>query len=106
MSRADVWWTKLLTGSHNPSVARIINQTHSPLVVSDSDNFGHILSLSHLLEPKVKLQLFHLTHPVVAITSRDVFLYSPAPAFKEALQTTYRVELVDRRGRLWRLIRQ
>ncbi len=37
-------------------VARIINQSPSPLLLSDSD-YDRILSLSHQLDPKVRLQL-------------------------------------------------
>jgi uncharacterized membrane protein len=102
MSRADVWWTKLMSGAHNPSVARTVNQAQRPLVLSD--DLVRVLSLSHLLEPKVTLQLSHQANPTITTTDRDVFVYAPSHALREALQNTHRVELVDRHGKLWRLM--
>jgi uncharacterized membrane protein len=102
MSRADVWWTKLMSGTHNPSVARTINQAQRPLVLSD--DLVRVLSLSHLLEPKVRFQLSHQAEPTITTPGRDVYVYSPSQALKEALQNTHSAELVDRHGKLWRLI--
>ncbi len=53
--QADTWWSKY-TNYYNSQVARIINQSPSPLLLSDSD-YDRILSLSHQLDPKVRLQL-------------------------------------------------
>jgi uncharacterized membrane protein len=102
MSQADVWWTKLMSGAHNPSVARTINQARRPLVLSD--DLVRLLSLSHLLEPKVTFRLSHQANPTITTTDRDVFVYAPSQALREALQDTHRVELVDRHGKLWRLL--
>ncbi|TAF53202.1 MAG: hypothetical protein EAZ60_21015 [Oscillatoriales cyanobacterium] len=55
---AETWWTKEL-GRENPAIARRIDRAPKPLVVSDISEvtLGNILSMSHLLEPKVMLQL-------------------------------------------------
>ena len=43
----------------NPEIARRIDRAQKPLLVSDISevSLGNILSMSHLLEPKVRLQL-------------------------------------------------
>ena len=53
--QADTWWNKY-TNYYNSQVARIINQSPSPLLLSDSD-YDRILSVSHQLDAKVRLQL-------------------------------------------------
>ncbi|MEG4206432.1 hypothetical protein QUA20_21205 [Microcoleus sp. Pol7_A1] len=57
-SQAETWWTKEW-GRENPAIARRIDRTPKPLVVSDISevSVGNILSMSHLLAPKVRLQL-------------------------------------------------
>jgi uncharacterized membrane protein len=55
IAQADTWWTKY-TDYYNPQVARLINQSNSPLLCSES-NYDRILSLSHQLDPKVRLKL-------------------------------------------------
>jgi uncharacterized membrane protein len=46
-------------GGENPAISRRIDRAPQPLVVSDLSevSLGNILSMSHLLEPKVRLQL-------------------------------------------------
>ncbi|MEG4330197.1 hypothetical protein [Microcoleus sp. herbarium5] len=57
-SQAETWWTKEW-GRENPEIARRIDRAPKPLLVSDISevSLGNILSMSHLLEPKVRLQL-------------------------------------------------
>ncbi|MEG3956640.1 hypothetical protein [Microcoleus sp. herbarium2] len=60
-SQAETWWTKEW-GGENPAIARRIDRARKPLVVSHISevSLGNILSMSHLLEPKVRLQLMLL----------------------------------------------
>ncbi|NEO64725.1 MAG: hypothetical protein F6J98_31740 [Moorea sp. SIO4G2] len=53
--QAETWWTKY-SDYYNADVANIINQSPAPLVLSDSTH-NRILSMSHKLDPKVKLKL-------------------------------------------------
>ena len=53
ISQTDTWWNKLLS-NNNPKIAEIINQTERPLVISDAA-LGDLLSMSHYLDPKVRL---------------------------------------------------
>jgi uncharacterized membrane protein len=57
-SQAEVWWTKSIdrSGSY-PQIARLINRTEAPLLISDSSRAIGTLSISHLLKPNVSLKL-------------------------------------------------
>ncbi|MGB7415202.1 MAG: glycosyltransferase family 39 protein, partial [Thermosynechococcaceae cyanobacterium] len=58
VSQSDTWWIKAVAAD-NATTARIINQAERPLVISSQQetNPGSLLSLSYLLEPRVKFQL-------------------------------------------------
>ncbi|NER33911.1 MAG: hypothetical protein F6J93_07665 [Oscillatoria sp. SIO1A7] len=80
-SQADTWWHKVAR-YRNPQAARIINQTPRPLVISDNwdVNFGNLISISYLLEDKVRLQLVDRPQlPEIASGFSDIFLFAPSP---------------------------
>lgn len=82
IAQAKAGRTQGSTPPMNLQVAHIINQAKQPLVISDAF-YPYILSLSHLLDAKVRLQL--VTQPdVVNIPDgfSDVFLYYPSLALK------------------------
>jgi len=82
-SQAEVWWNKY-SGIYNLKVAQIVNQARQPLVIGndEGDNFGNLLSLSYLLEPKVKLQLAVEPNQIkIQHDFSDVFLYNPSQDF-------------------------
>ncbi|HBB36283.1 MAG TPA: hypothetical protein DDZ80_23835 [Cyanobacteria bacterium UBA8803] len=92
----------------NLQVARTINQTSQPLVISDTF-YPYLLSLSHLLDSKVKLQLVNKPDisPVIDGFS-DVFLYYPSRSFQQKLSqnNNYKLETIvaqPDKGRLWLL---
>ncbi|MFN6463264.1 MAG: glycosyltransferase family 39 protein [Nostoc sp. DedVER02] len=103
-SQAETWWNK---GSHNnPEIARIINKANNPLLISSnySLNIGDIMSLIHLLDPKVQMQL--VTEPSIPnIPNRfsNLFLYNPSQRFRSDLEKKYKLVDVFQYGRLWRL---
>lgn len=86
-TKAQVWWNKGPDRTkYNPQVAYIINQATKPLLLSDA-NPAHVLSLSYLLEPKVRFQL--VDKPKVLKISQDfsdVFLYKPSEKFLRTLE--------------------
>jgi len=110
-SQAEVWWNKgPEINKYNPQVARIINEATQPLLLSDNKEAAYILSLSYLLEPKVRLQL--LVKPKVLKISNgfsDLFLYKPSEEFRYILEKElhYKIKRVQELGRfedtLWRL---
>jgi len=100
ISQAETWWTKEW-GRENPAIARRIDRAPQPLVVSDISEvcLGNILSMSHLLEPKVRLQLVLLdpearsrvqlfdrpTLPKIPSGFSDVFVYGRSQGFSAKL---------------------
>lgn len=103
-SQAETWWNK---GSHaNPQIARIINKTNNPLLISSNNslNIGDLMSLSHLLKDKVKMQLvIEPDIPNIPNGFSDIFLYNPSKIFQSKLEKIYTLNVIYKRGRLWRL---
>ncbi len=77
-SNAEAWWIKEW-GEPNPKIAKIINQTQHPLVVSNllDSSYGNLVSLSYLLEPKVRFYLVTNTK-ITQIPSgfSDILIYT------------------------------
>jgi uncharacterized membrane protein len=103
-SQAETWWNK---GSHaNPQIARIVNSSRQPLLISSTHslNIGDIMSLTHLLNSKVQMQLVVEPNlPKIPNGFSDVFLYNPSKPFKSDLEKTFTLTKVDKTDRLWRL---
>ncbi|MCC5627336.1 glycosyltransferase family 39 protein [Nostoc sphaeroides CHAB 2801] len=93
-SQAETWWNKGMSYG-NPQVAQIINQTSSPLLVSDAlgNNFGNVLSLSYLLEPKVRFLLVNNQKtPNIPDGFADVFLLNPSDTWRETIEKKYNLK--------------
>ena len=81
-SQSEVPWTKL-KNSRDYKIARAINQASNPLVVvsnypSNDNNVSYLFSFSHLLEPKVKLQLVDGNNiPSIPDGFSNIFIYNP-----------------------------
>jgi uncharacterized membrane protein len=103
-SQAETWWNK---GSHNnPEIARIINKANNPLLISSnySLNIGDLMSLIHLLDHKVQMQLVtEPTIPNIRDSFSDLFLYNPSKQFRSELEKKYKLVDVFQYSRLWRL---
>jgi uncharacterized membrane protein len=105
-SEAEIWWNKGFS-SKNIQVARLINQSRQPLVISNSYgmNLGNIISLSYLLAPKARFRLVNEPGlPVISDGFSDVFLFDPAKSLAQTLteDEKYGIEAVYP-GMLWRL---
>jgi uncharacterized membrane protein len=87
-SQLDTSWTKGISYSL-PQVARIINQSSSPLIVGNQITYnpGNLFALSYLLKPGVKLQLL-ADEEEYAIPDgfSDIYLLSPSDKFREKLE--------------------
>jgi uncharacterized membrane protein len=103
-SQAETWWNK---SSHaNPQIARIVNKSNHPLLISSnySLNIGDIMSLIHLLDRKVQMQLVtEPTIPNIPESFSDLFLYNPSKRFRSELEKKYKLANVFQYSRLWRL---
>ncbi len=109
-TQAKVWYNKVHDGE-NIAIAKIVNQTTNPLLISDA-RVAHLLSLSHSLNPtaQILLQPRCVTCPIQASSTfkaylppveelerfSDVFLYQYSPSkiwLKElAKQQNYKFE--------------
>lgn len=114
-SQAETWWNKKLN-SKNLQVAFIINQTTNPLLISDDQLTHYALTLSYLLDPKVKLQLepqcrlcpdasstIKPNIPKIPDGFSDVFLLRPSNALLSELEKKYKIKPVLERSKLWKL---
>ena len=103
-SQAETWWNK---GSNfNPIIVRIINQANHPLLISSnySFNIGDLMSLIHVLDDKVQMQLvIEPTVPNIPESFSDVFLYNPSKIFRYELEKKYKLVDIFQYSRLWRL---
>ncbi|MDZ8085307.1 MAG: glycosyltransferase family 39 protein [Nostoc sp. DedQUE12b] len=91
-SQAETWWNKGMNYG-NPQVAQIINQSNRPLLISDAlgNNYGHVFSLSYLLEPKVRFLLVNNQKiPKIPDGFTDVFLLNPSEAWGKTIEKKYK----------------
>ena len=115
-SQSETSWNKVVS-YYNYQVAEIVNQSTNPLLIGNSFgiNFGNNLALSHLLEPKVSLQLVNgstqpdfTTIPKITPGFSDVFILNPSELFRDKIEQEYKgqLELVfnDHHLWLWKLV--
>ena len=93
-TQSETVWTKVVN-YNMPTVARIINASPQPLVVSHSGNinFGSIFSLSYLVNPNTQFQLADGSQnqesenpPQIPEGYSDVFLLNPSDQFRQQLE--------------------
>lgn len=101
--QSQVWWSKG-EANHLSKIATIVNQASQPLLISDAGLF-RVLSLSYLLEPKVRLQLLSGNNqPEVPNNFRNLFLFSPSKKLRKALEQEYKSKsLYKTELQLWQL---
>lgn len=90
-SQSQIWWNKKPSDTH-VQAATIINQAHRPLLITSyyHANFGELLSMSYLLQPKVQLQLVSEPDiPKIPQGFTDIFIFNPSPALKSGLERDY-----------------
>ena len=103
-AQADIWWNKGLDeNKHNAQIARTINQSPQPLLISNG-LVKPVQVLSYKLDPKVRFQLLaesSLTKPAAGFS--DTFLFNSSEEFRTELQQKYNLELTRVVGTLWRI---
>lgn len=101
-------------GYYNYQVAHIINQSINPLFISDG---FCAVSLSHLIEPKVKFQIepvcyicnlrksliFQPKKPKISNEFSDIFYLHTSNKLQALLEEDYNIKPVYEIGHLWRL---
>jgi uncharacterized membrane protein len=91
----EVTWNKTMS-CYNPQVSHIINQANRPLLISNDDgnNPAYILSLSHLLEPKLHLQLVREPNiPIIPDGFSEIFLFNPSETLLHGLEKEQKYEI-------------
>ncbi|MBO3461543.1 glycosyltransferase family 39 protein [Aetokthonos hydrillicola Thurmond2011] len=86
-SQAETWWSKVISYG-NPQVAKIINHSSQPLLISDTFgiNYGNVFSLSYLLEPKVKYQFIKDSNISKIPQFSNMFLLNPAEKLRKGIE--------------------
>ncbi|MGH8546555.1 MAG: hypothetical protein ACREX3_23650, partial [Gammaproteobacteria bacterium] len=103
-SQAAVWWNHGPIFFDNPSVARVINESTLPLIISDDTS--RIFSLAHMLNPEARFRLIRDVVPEVSYTTREVFLYTRSEGLVGELEKRYGLDPVHQAGGLWRVGRR
>ena len=125
IAQSTTWWTKY-TDYYNADVARVINQSTSPLLCSDSSP-NRILAISHLLDPNVRIKLVKIPKegaefpleklPDISGNYSDVFFLETVPPasflrlefekyknYKFELLYEQKISFKQRQTLLWRLV--
>ncbi|MBH8573661.1 glycosyltransferase family 39 protein [Nostocaceae cyanobacterium CENA369] len=107
--QAETWWNKGVSYG-NPQVAKIINRSERPILISNSVgiNYGNVFSLSYLVQPKVQFQLVqNQSIPNIPNGFTDVFILNPPKKWREQIATKYQsqtnIVYQDSYYSLWKL---
>ena len=103
ISQAETWWNK---GFSNPQLARVINQYHRPLLIAPLDTFVDVLSLTNVLDPKVRIRM--VADPkklIIPDGFSDIFLISSERNRQWLERSSYRIEAVYG-SELWRVTKK
>jgi uncharacterized membrane protein len=121
ISQADTWWNKGISYD-NPAIARSINQSKNPILISNNfdANMGNLISLCYKLNPNVKLMLFDVTvkdalslrmpsvFPAISQEFSDIFVLNQVQPFLDRLAKDYKSHLEHISGGilpLWKVIK-
>lgn len=107
-SQAQVWWNKYFSCEIAP-IAKTINQANDPIVIIDYNwwSMYNFLSLSNLLEPKVRIQLLTQANLMkIPEGFSNVFLFTPSDKLQNKLakEQKFKLESVyQQQMSLWKL---
>ena len=101
-TQAETWWTKY-SSYYEPEVAKIINQSASPVVIVEDPI--RLISLSYLVAPKVKFQQVKSQDIQILKGFSDTFLFRPSNELRRQLEQkqNYTIRAIYDLGYLWRL---
>ena len=80
---------------HNPGIAKIINNSRSPLVLVEPNNTFYILSLAHSLSPKVKFKIINSAEISIQQFNNfsHIFILKPSPELNNKFHQDSRIDL-------------
>ncbi|MGD1699293.1 glycosyltransferase family 39 protein [Dapis sp. BLCC M229] len=87
---SDTWWSKV-PSYHNPEVARKINASDSPILLSDvGDNYtntGDLISLSYILDDDVRLLLLSNSPNLEIVENEsEIFVFRSSERLRKAME--------------------
>ncbi|MBE9125740.1 glycosyltransferase family 39 protein [Coleofasciculus sp. LEGE 07092] len=101
-ARSETWWNKSINESV-PQVARLINQSKKPLLISDNSEVSAILPLIYVLDNKVKI-MFIATPKIPNINSKfnSIFLIYASEELRDKLEENrdYKIDTIYKPGEL------
>jgi len=110
-SQAETWWSKVVSYD-NPKIAKIINASENPIVVSDAfaTNPGNVVSLSYLLNENVRLLLLpevgnSQTIPDIPEQFSNIFFLDLPGDYLNQFQEKYGSNLTLIGERAWQLVK-
>ncbi len=104
-SQAETWWNKYSSYDY-PQVAQVINQEQetSPLIISDIEEIGRLISLSYLLDDKVRIMLIEpYSIPDIPQGFKPVFVFKPLQKWFSDMKVEHNIniKLTHQVGDLW-----
>jgi hypothetical protein len=96
MIQAESWWNKQFSAC-NPAIARVVNRSENPLVISDvrgakffDDALSNVVSLARLTQPTVQFQLVKEGESVIVAPGfRDRYVLMPSDHLRHQLEQQY-----------------
>ncbi|EDX76165.1 hypothetical protein MC7420_5599 [Coleofasciculus chthonoplastes PCC 7420] len=102
-SQSETWWNKYSSYDY-PQVAKVINQAPSPLIISDREKIGRLISLSYLLDDKVSVMVIEPSSlPNIPAGFQPVFVFKPMEQWFSDIKVKpmMNIELTHQIGDLW-----
>jgi uncharacterized membrane protein len=96
-AQANTWWNKDFSDC-NPTMAKWINQSARPLIISDGSGgpffdyaLSNIISLARIVNPETQFQISPKPQPmaIAAGDFSDRFVLTPSKILRQSLQATY-----------------
>lgn len=107
-NQSEVWWNQIPERTQNmPQISQTINQADQPILITDANRGSDrwlLYSLSHSLNPNVRLQLLLESDlPVKKYDTGEIFLFEASEKLRTKIEGLYgaRAKLVV--GPLWQL---
>jgi uncharacterized membrane protein len=101
----ETWWNKY-SSYYKYDIARIINNTQNPLVITNSERVSRLTSLSYQLDHKAKFIVATRDQPVdLPQNFSDIFLFKPYPELVNQFQNNpnYQVKMLNPDYDLWKV---
>lgn len=103
ISQSEAWWNKYSSYDY-PQVAKVINQAPSPLIISDREKIGRLISLSYLLDNKVSVMVIEPSSlPNIPAGFQPIFVFNPMEQWFSDIKVkqTINIKLTHKIGDLW-----